>query len=69
MPGTNQELKKTEGAAMAPRGLPDDVRLTLMTAVTGRMIELRRQPESVANTYELSCLIPAAEWLTGENGQ
>ncbi|GHC17399.1 hypothetical protein GCM10010082_05700 [Kushneria pakistanensis] len=69
MSRTNQELKKTEGADVAPQGVPEQIRLTLLATVTGRMIELRRWPESIARTYELSRLIPAAEWLTGENGQ
>ncbi|WP_438767962.1 hypothetical protein [Kushneria sp. TE3] len=64
-----EQQTQTAGAATAPQGIPDDVRLTLMAIVTGRMIEMRRQPESAARDYELSRLIPAAQWLTGENGE
>ncbi|REC94912.1 hypothetical protein C8D72_1741 [Kushneria indalinina DSM 14324] len=51
---------------MAPQGIPEQIRITLLATVTGRMIEVRHRPESIARTHELSRLIPAAKWLTGD---
>ncbi|WP_445620625.1 hypothetical protein ACUN8C_01570 [Kushneria sp. Sum13] len=62
----SHEQQQATGATMAPQGMPEDIRLTLLAAVTEQMIRVRRRPQGVVSTYELSRLIPAAEWLTND---
>lgn len=63
---SHEQQTRKAGATMAPQGMPEQIRLTLLATVTGRLIEVRHRPESIARTHELSRLIPAAEWLTGK---
>ncbi|SPJ35220.1 hypothetical protein [Kushneria phyllosphaerae] len=60
--------QQTQKADTAPgaRSIPESVRLTLLATVTGRMIELRKSEPDAVRAFELSRLIPAAQWLTGE---
>lgn len=65
----SHEQQTAAGAEEAPQTMPEQVRLTIMAVVTGRMIQLRDEPDGPARDYEMSRLVPAAKWLTGETDQ
>lgn len=69
-PAAAIESAPARPSAPADAAIPEDVRLTLMAVVTDRMISLRDAPDTNDKTHQLGRLIPAANWLIGnDNGR